>query len=308
MMLDIVELTDLILDYSKVDNEKDKKIGGKCMKKKIISILLCLTFIMAVLTGCSNPAPDKVVESFLQAYQSADFAAAAQYLTTGEDATFIESENDKIVDIIMAAVEYENITTDSKTKEDAIVTATITALDTVTIMNNVMKEAMGLAFVYAFSDDPNADEDFDAMLDRMMNNAFAATDAPKVKITVDIVLKNTESGWKIEPTTEFMDAITGGLFTYAGGISDEEENKPIGEEQAKEYLRDALAGQYPEYAEYDYDFYDNGEEEDYYSYQAFLMKEGATSNNMGFYKVDKYTGVVYYEDMVTLELVRIYTP
>ena len=83
----------------------------------------------------------------------------------------------------------------------------------------------------------------------------------------------------------------------------------IGEEQAKDNLLQGLAVIYPEYADCRYEFYDNGEDDMYYSYQVFLAEDlGYANNNMGFYKVDKYTGVVYYDNMATLELEEIYSP
>lgn len=189
------------------------------MKKnsRFIRTIGLLVLCIFILSGCGGPKPDAVVTSFLTAMQETDYATAATYVdgatnTEGKTIEFDNALEEQLMTAIMRNIAFENVETQSSEDGKAIVKVTLTTLDSVTIMHNVMSDVMGSALAYAFSD--VSEEQLDKMTETLIVNAFSAPDAPRVKKDVTVNLVKADGGWKVVADDALFDKLTGGLDSY----------------------------------------------------------------------------------------------
>lgn len=189
--------------------------------KNFIKLITVTIMFMFILSGCGGPKPDAVVTSFLTALQETDYETASTYIAKTNsdeqesesfDLEFEDEMQKQLLNSIMKNIQFENVVTESTEGEKASVKISLTTLDCVTIMNNVMSQAMGLAFSYAFSDTTDQ-EGIEKMIETLLANAFSSPDAPKTQKDITINLTKTNNGWKIIADESLMDGLTGGLLS-----------------------------------------------------------------------------------------------
>jgi len=80
---------------------------------------------------------------------------------------------------------------------------------------------MPLAFASAFSEDPASQEEMDRMLLQHFINSLNDPNAPSVVTETTISLTKTENKWLIEPSEDFLNALTGNI-QKAFGVMEEQ--------------------------------------------------------------------------------------
>lgn len=165
---------------------------------------------------------DTVVESFLTAFQKADYTSASEYIMGSTLKTEFDTAKQQIIDAIATSMTYEDIEVKSQSDNTAEVTAKITSLNGNEIINDIMPDVISLAFAYAFSD--NGEEQLQNKVNELTINAFTAEDAPKSTTEYTFQLSKTEDGWKIVSDTELMDCLTGGMYSYYDMATEETVN------------------------------------------------------------------------------------
>lgn len=189
------------------------------MLKKTIAFLTTL-MILFTFAGCSSEeSPETAVNNYLTAFQTVDLETIAKYTSDSNDTTdtaddaISDLENDKTG---MAFVENMTFEVLSSTQEDdtATVKVSITNVDMANAMGKAMTEMISLAFS-GLSEEEMEQRSTEIILS-------AITDNKDITLTkeVDISLVKGENNWLIVPNDDLVDAITGGLVSYAENINE----------------------------------------------------------------------------------------
>lgn len=189
------------------------------MLKKTFGFLTTLVLLFAF-AGCSSEeSPEMAVNNYLTAFQTVDLETIAKYTSDSNDTTdtaddaISDLENDKTG---MAFVENMTFEVLSSTQEDdtATVKVSITNVDMANAMGKAMTEMISLAFS-GLSEEEMEQRSTEIILS-------AITDNKDITLTkeVDISLVKGENNWLIVPNDDLVDAITGGLVSYAENINE----------------------------------------------------------------------------------------
>lgn len=190
--------------------------------KRFVCVCMILVALF-VITGCagnSRPSAQSVVESAIDAVKAADSEKAANYWGNG----FVESaqsESDaEIVKAIFSGVSYKIISSDEQ-DETAVVKAKISNKDISSILSDTMADAFSEILSSAFSGGEMSDAEQTEMMNKLFMEKLNSDDYGDVEQEVDISLSLVDGNWVIDKDqTEVYNALTGGLFSFAGNFSD----------------------------------------------------------------------------------------
>lgn len=198
--------------------------------KKEISILLVLTFIFA-LTACA-PAREKAsdaVEKAITAIKEQDSESIEKYFgienpddTLNEDEFFAEEE---YFGLFVKNLSYE-ILESNENGDTATVKVSITNLDMGKVISAYISELFNIVIEYAFV--PEEEQPTDEEMEKLYVEKFASvmeSDIPTVTKTVDVTLTYSDGCWRIGDSKEFIDALLGGIVSYAENMQSLAENR-----------------------------------------------------------------------------------
>lgn len=166
-----------------------------------------------LLAGCSSSqselTPEETVKAYFNALQKLDIEKLQDLSTTNH---FDESllEDDDTIDPKQFFKKVScKIKGDAKIDGDtATVETEVTTIDVKALLANVMQYALSLALL---------DEEADAeeAINSKMAEEFSKEDVPTTSSTVNIQLKKSDEGWKVETNEDLQNAIFGGFMDIA---------------------------------------------------------------------------------------------
>lgn len=184
-------------------------------------LLLC----MFIISGCGGGAakPDAVVQSFLSALQNAEYESAMALLHAEESEQVLlnalTAEQDgtlqrDVLNAIMNSLQFEDVAVKSMENDTAVVKATVTILDTVSIITLVIQKASDMVINGTMQPVEGADDPVTAAIEAMIVDALSAENAPTVKKDMLFTLKKDAKGeWKIVASDVVVRGLTGGLLS-----------------------------------------------------------------------------------------------
>ena len=190
------------------------------------SIALCLSLVSC--GGASRESAESVVESGIKAFQSMNQEEVQKYwgdTDFSSDVASATSEDEEygqqILEKIASGLTYE-ITGSTEDEEAGTATVSVdfTNIDMGTVMSEWVSDMMTTAIGYAFlPEDQQPSEDelnqmyMDSLTEVMDNNKDNT-----VTNSVDVQLSLTENKWKIDSSDEVVDAMVGGMMSYADSM------------------------------------------------------------------------------------------
>jgi len=192
------------------------------MIKKIATLLIMGLLVILLATACSSaPPPQDTVQKFFNALQQRNFEEAQNYINGEKSPITYDSEEQKeIIENFLDKIKCEILSSEIK-GDKATVKVKITAPDLLRIITKTISEMMPLAFASAFSEDPASQEEMDRMLLQHFINSLNDPNAPSVVTETTISLTKTENKWLIEPSEDFLNALTGNI-QKAFGVMEEQ--------------------------------------------------------------------------------------
>jgi hypothetical protein len=197
--------------------------------KKLLG-LICAGIAAFSLAACGSVSPSDAVDHMLKAVKSQDADTVKSYYdgdvdtalgdftsifdeNTSEDLTddqkaILKKLTNKLLDFDYSIGE-EKISGDSAT-----VSVKFTTYKFGSMFDSVLSEYMQKAFTYAFSDTEVSDEKTEEFLYDSLEKQLDQLKEKNYTKTVDISLKKTDDGWKVEKLDgDEIDAITGGVYS-----------------------------------------------------------------------------------------------
>lgn len=195
--------------------------------RKFLCYLLSLALLLS-LAACGNrrESAQSVVEAAIKSVQAAEMDTIAQNWG-GELSTDLGAETGDESQEMLAAIAKNLTYSIVSSKEDAGAgTATVTVEFTNTNMQEVFAEylsqMLSVAFEYAFlpeDEQPTEEEMNEMYLDTFME-VMEEKAGETVTSTVDIPLELVDDTWKISAGEDVIDAMFGGLYTYANSMNE----------------------------------------------------------------------------------------
>lgn len=195
--------------------------------RKFLCYLLSLALLLS-LAACGNrrESAQSVVEAAIKSVQAAEIDTIAQNWG-GELSTDLGAETGDESQEMLAAIAKNLTYSIVSSKEDAGAgTATVTVEFTNTNMQEVFAEylsqMLSVAFEYAFlpeDEQPTEEEMNEMYLDTFME-VMEEKAGETVTSTVDIPLELVDDTWKISAGEDVIDAMFGGLYTYANSMNE----------------------------------------------------------------------------------------
>ena len=195
--------------------------------RKFLCCLLSLALLLSLAAcGSRRESAQSVVEAAIKSVQAAEMDTIAQNWG-GELSTDLGAETGDESQEMLAAIAKNLTYSIVSSKEDAGAgTATVTVEFTNTNMQEVFAEylsqMLSVAFEYAFlpEDEQPTDEEMNEMyLDTFME-VMEEKAGETVTSTVDIPLELVDDTWKISAGEDVIDAMFGGLYTYANSMNE----------------------------------------------------------------------------------------
>jgi len=176
--------------------------------KKLYGWLLSLGSII-IFTACSlgagnTPPPSETVTAFLAHIQAVEFAEADELILGDISLYEIEEEHRGM----FANLSHEHIS-ESINGSQASVTLTINAVDFVAVMDEVMVEAFYLAFTEISA------AELAILIETALIEGMTSSTAPIASSEVTVTLEMSDGEWKIIADDTFVNAVTGGFFSFA---------------------------------------------------------------------------------------------
>lgn len=196
--------------------------------KKFWSVILAAAMCLSLVScGKSRESAETVVDKAIKAFQSADQAAIQSYwgdtsFEVGEDSEDALVQSQQVLAAICKHLTYE--ITGSEEDEaagTATVTVNFTNIDMSQVMAQSIREMLSAAFEYAFlpeDQQPSEEELSQLYMDKLIK-AIDENQDNTVTTSVDIPLSLVDDNWKIDVNTAIVDAMLGGLSSYADSIS-----------------------------------------------------------------------------------------
>ena len=195
--------------------------------RKFLCYLLSLALLLS-LAACGNrrESAQSVVEAAIKSVQAAEIDTIAQNWG-GELSTDLGAVTGDESQEMLAAIAKNLTYSIVSSKEDAGAgTATVTVEFTNTNMQEVFAEylsqMLSVAFEYAFlpeDEQPTEEEMNEMYLDTFME-VMEEKAGETVTSTVDIPLELVDDTWKISAGEDVIDAMFGGLYTYANSMNE----------------------------------------------------------------------------------------
>ena len=173
--------------------------------KKVLSLVLALSFILTCFVGCSKrPSAEKVVSNALDAVKSCnkekiDLYFADNELVLNEDAEDTEEVEDsekyqEAMKLIFKGLTYEIVSSEESDTTAKVVTK-ITNVSLTPIMSELYGEILTLAFADAFSDESSmSDEDYtDLIFNKLVEKLQKEGNITKTtEVTITLSLKDDD--------------------------------------------------------------------------------------------------------------------
>ena len=194
----------------------------------VCSAALCLSLVAC--GGTSRESAQSVVENGIKAFQSMNQEEMQKYwgdTDFSSDVASSTSENEeysqKILEKIASGLTYE--ITGSTEDEDAgtaTVSVEFTNMDMGTVMSEWLSNAISTAFGYAFlpEDQQPSDEELNEMYMDSLTETMDNNKDNTVTNSIDVQLSLVEDEWKINPTEDVIDAMVGGMMSYANSMGE----------------------------------------------------------------------------------------
>lgn len=191
--------------------------------KKILSVLFVVALVFGF-AGCGDgggATAEQAVKNAFDAIKAADVEKASEYidydklLNAGEQEkpdTEEDVQSKEMMGLILENIDYR-ILESSQEEDTAIVKAEITNKD----MGSVMAGFISQAFALAFSgmNEEQLNEQYMEVFTKLVKE-----EAQTVTSEVDIKLSKSDGKWQIDVSDELLDALMGGMISYANSISD----------------------------------------------------------------------------------------
>jgi hypothetical protein len=185
---------------------------------RLLALVLTIT-ACAALSGCGAP-PDQVVSDFMKAVTAMQADEMRKYVASSADEEFLpfqesDPSSDPWIQAVMDRITYE-VQKPVISKNSATVPVTITCVDLVRVMTNMLPDLFSLALGSAFGDEPEMDMDRTAT--QLLVNSINDPNAPMVTTNMEFNLTKGKKGWLIvfdDATGDALaNAITGNLGTF----------------------------------------------------------------------------------------------
>lgn len=189
---------------------------------------LCLGLAIAMalgLAGCAQrESAQSVVQKAIDSVKIMDVETMQSYWGNDQfkdiDNSGADAESDdeslSMMTLFVKNLDYQIIESNEE-KETATVKVQITNLDMSSIMSEFMSEAFKEALSYAFLPEEQrpTDEDMNKMSNDILTNLLEREDNPKVTNIVDITLSLRDNQWVINPSSDAVDAMLGGISSFS---------------------------------------------------------------------------------------------
>lgn len=189
------------------------------MFKKYFALLTSIFLLFSVVGCSSGESPETAVTNYLNACKSMDRETIAKY-TDGyaEDAsdsaeTAVDDLGEEAAKMLMDGLTYE-ILSSEENDGTATVKVSITNMD----MSAVMSDAITQMFSLIFSD--ITEEEMDEKTTEIFLSAMENNKDTTVTKEIDISLTKGEDIWLITPSDDLVDAITGGILSFADSFNE----------------------------------------------------------------------------------------
>ncbi len=191
--------------------------------KKILSVLLVVALVFGF-AGCGDgggETAEQAVKNAFDAIKAADVEKASEYidyetlLNAGEQEkpdTEEDVQSKEMMGLILGNVEYR-ILESSQEEDTAIVKAEITNKDMGSVMSGFISQAFALAF--SGLNEGQLNEQYMEVFSKLIKE-----ETQTVTNEVDIKLSKSDGKWKIDLSDELLDALMGGMVSYANNIND----------------------------------------------------------------------------------------
>ena len=198
--------------------------------KKFFSLAVVLSVCLSLVScsGNGRASAESVVEDAIKAFQSADKDATRSYWgetdftetssdLTAEDEIYSQQLLEKIAGGLTYIIKGSSENAESGT---ATVTVEFTNMDMVAVMGEFIGEAFSAALGYAFlpEDQQPSEEELNEMYMDSLNAAIENNKDNTVTNTVEVSLSLDENAWKINPADDVIDAMVGGMMSYADSM------------------------------------------------------------------------------------------
>jgi hypothetical protein len=197
---------------------------GSYMKRNII--LFISVMLVFALTACSSSvSATDVVEKGITAIKDLDIVQIQKYFNTNDitDESDIlgddfEVENMEIFALMTKNLSYEII--EEKIDGDtATVKAKITNINMTIIMGEYITQALALAFSQIGQTDVDEAE-MEKQMEELLVDLLSKDDIAMLTTEVDIKLNKIDKDWKIDLNDELINALFGGIMTFANEFQD----------------------------------------------------------------------------------------
>ena len=156
-------------------------------------------------------AAQEAFNNLLSAIKNIDMETAGKYLDTGTltDVNVDSVEGgDEVTEAVFSNLESEIVTGAANPDGSVTIIADLTTIDltgvlgqcTVLVMNELSEKEL-------------SDEQLDARIEEVFREEVKKEGLPKVTNQVDVKVKKTEAGWKVEMNDAFQNAISGGFLS-----------------------------------------------------------------------------------------------
>lgn len=195
-----------------------------------LAVVLSVCLSLVSCSGNDRASAESVVEDAIKAFQSADKEATRSYWgetdftetssdLTAEDEIYSQQLLEKIAGGLTYTIKGSSENVESGT---ATVTVEFTNMDMATVMSEFIGEAFSAALGYAFlpEDQQPSEEELNEMYMDSLNAAIENNKDNTVTNTVEVSLSLDENSWKINPTDDVIDAMVGGMMSYADSMGE----------------------------------------------------------------------------------------
>lgn len=204
------------------------------MKKSSIISIVC-TFLAGVvfLSGCQNQlSPKDTVTAYFNAVKSMNLATIASLSTNDTSSDFqsmIEHANSSATssDLQTQKTLYKAIfqRIDGQMEGDPVVNGNnasvkvkITAPDSKKILQNVISAEITKAFANALNSSASS-QDISSEITSQFQSQISQKDVNLATTEINLQLEKQNDKWKIKTTDNLIDAMTGGMLSYAKNLS-----------------------------------------------------------------------------------------
>lgn len=184
------------------------------MKK--ISLIIIVGLLLLV--GCTSKPYEKVVTDFLTSYQNQDLDGAENYLQKPEgeynNLFALKDSDKKLFGEAFKAIKF-NIVSSEKTEEGAIVKVNIEAKNLAQVNAKFIDEIYKLAL-----EEKKDGFELEKIIGELYLKHLNSDEIDMQTSELDINLVQENEKWIIVPNFKLKDAITGGLYSAYGNMSE----------------------------------------------------------------------------------------